>query len=1524
MRRYCVWLLVLLISVSLPISAQTQDTFTGTLNDDKPFYEYPLLIEEANTTIIADVIATSGNLDTILYLLDDAGNVLAQNDNRTRDDLNAAINYPSADSGTYTLLLARYDVQDGTTSGDFSLTISLAPTITELPTYDLSTQALTDAGYPILEPKANAEWTVLVYYGADTDLEEALIVDLKEFELAGGGGDGVNIVAFIDRTPDYSTVSGDWSGAKIYEVTANVAGDETTTTISSSEIVSLGDVDSGDGLTLAQFLMWGIRHYPANHYALAFGSHGAGWSGVITDNTAKSIITLPELDHAFSAVNGVSPVNFELVINDACLMSSAEYHSVMAKYFKTSFASPEVVVDPALNMTLFATNLRANPAIENIPTIGTDLVNHYIDVDVLSREGSDNLYMTNAVTDLTDFATLQTTLDEFAQLVLTDPLRYSPIIGGARTNAYTYTAFRNGASLIDLGSFMRQIILLADDDRLIASAQSVLRALQAGVIYGKGGERVTGRVLYQNIYFPEKAKNFDNAYFTDSPLSSWGEMLRAYYNALTPKVWRDGELFHPPSDPQVAITTTYPETPSIANPVRLGLEITGRNIGRGIFTVDYALPTGGYERLIESSILEQAIDELGNITLLNNWGSGVELSTFGWDVMIFQLTDGTTNRPVLTRDANETTAIEGRYRVGDSETWHDVIVIFGEDPQNFSQWIVTRIISRDPNSDALGVVEIPDEAQFQVYITLVTGDGQTQIVPDETTTFTWAKNQIRLTNIPAPSGDYNMGFAIETFGGGQTLTTIPTTINNDDLPPNTRGYTSLSWGYTVVLDNNWSSLIETEFGYAEAYLNDEIQELRVYTYTAITEELFVEDVLTEYSLEALDTQNVTINNESIELVTYQGAESVGVGALFPTPDGDAIFVGVETFLSDPDFDLLATTAQTIISNLTLFNAVDLLAQDTALWDSQVIGATTDIAIGARYNIPKSWAIQQFEDGIWVGGAPSFAQDPLISPIFYRITQVEAYDVTVLLDALLADEIIPNTTNFTITERRTYYAQFNTWQVALYTAERNGQSITGRLYTMVRDFSRGYAVWLEAPSDIAPTLFSEVFEPLIDAFRPNEPLRPYPLADYGFVIYFPRDWGYVQDMGDYIFNANFDKTIEYYVDFYPEENTLEGILSVWQADNNVTLLDEPQEAEYNRKAGLVVSFTGEDREISYNGYAFITTSADGTKGAVVYMTWIETEPNFELFESNMGYNNYGIPPEIPTSSDEFSYAPSWFEASDTNIGLNIAYPTIWGDITMLNNLGAGGYAFIQSPTGANQLKIYVQPSTDLEGLLIAEYDYANITLERLDDISIAGVAGLQFAITVEEEDITSTGKVIAFVGENGFSYIFEFLGDGRRDITPLIDRFISEISTFPPALPSDEIQTNQIQVISYTVRDLGITFSLPDDWSEPVIEDNLLFAGLDDGSVALYIYIQDESLPLEEMVERVLETFGMERISEYEQGLIDRRAMLEFELAYDDFYGIAMVLEVNDRTLMISVEGTDADAVLGYYQLIIESLRFGNE
>ena len=116
--------LVIFIALTTPIFGQSPETLTGTLDADKPFYEYPIPVTEDNTTIIADVVATSGDLDTILYLLDSAGNILSQNDNRTREDLGAYIEYPSADVGAYILIVARYALEDGETSGDFSLTIN--------------------------------------------------------------------------------------------------------------------------------------------------------------------------------------------------------------------------------------------------------------------------------------------------------------------------------------------------------------------------------------------------------------------------------------------------------------------------------------------------------------------------------------------------------------------------------------------------------------------------------------------------------------------------------------------------------------------------------------------------------------------------------------------------------------------------------------------------------------------------------------------------------------------------------------------------------------------------------------------------------------------------------------------------------------------------------------------------------------------------------------------------------------------------------------------------------------------------------------------------------------------------------------------------------------------------------------------------------------------------------------------------------------------------------------------------------
>jgi hypothetical protein len=556
----------------------------------------------------------------------------------------------------------------------------------------------------------------------------------------------------------------------------------------------------------------------------------------------------------------------------------------------------------------------------------------------------------------------------------------------------------------------------------------------------------------------------------------------------------------------------------------------------------------------------------------------------------------------------------------------------------------------------------------------------------------------------------------------------------------------------------------------------------------------------------------------------------------------------------------------------------------------------------------------------VGATPATADNPRTATPFYRLAQVEAYDAVVLRDAILTD-YLPNAT---ITQTRTYYAQFNTWQVAEYTDERNGIPVTGRVYATVGEFAHGHVLWQEAPTEVALTLFSQIFEPMIDAFRPNKPLRSYPLDDYGVVINYPRNWNYIQPADDnsYVITESLDKTVQYVVEFYPETTDTDEILAEWVDTNGYTLQSDPQETVYNGKTGMIVAFDGTDGEFLYSGYAFITTSNDESKGMVFYIIAIDIPTEQELFDTLMSFNDYGTSAEISVTAAEFTYARGLFGATDANIGLGMVYPNAWSNITVLGNIGNGlAYATLTSPSGGAQLSIYVENSADLEKLLQDTYDYANITLTPLDDVTIDGKTGRQYVLIYEDEEAVLEGLVVAFIGQNGFSYALEFLGDGRGDFASFLDEFLGNIITTTPAYEAEEAQ---ISLYDYTNDELGLSFGLPEGWSDPIYEDDVLYTFSDDGTVYVYVYIQNEILPLDEMADLVLEVFGMTQLTAYTPTTVDDREAIDFELFYDDYNGVAFVTVVNGRTIMFSVEGLETSDVLGYYDILKDSVEFADE
>jgi hypothetical protein len=91
----------------------------GRLDDTVQSETYEIDLDRGHTvTITTD--ATSGNLDTVLFLFDQNGNEVATNDDIERGNLNSQIVYTAVSGGTYTIEVTRYD---DTSRGDYTITV---------------------------------------------------------------------------------------------------------------------------------------------------------------------------------------------------------------------------------------------------------------------------------------------------------------------------------------------------------------------------------------------------------------------------------------------------------------------------------------------------------------------------------------------------------------------------------------------------------------------------------------------------------------------------------------------------------------------------------------------------------------------------------------------------------------------------------------------------------------------------------------------------------------------------------------------------------------------------------------------------------------------------------------------------------------------------------------------------------------------------------------------------------------------------------------------------------------------------------------------------------------------------------------------------------------------------------------------------------------------------------------------------------------------------------------------------------
>ncbi|HFC12112.1 MAG TPA: hypothetical protein ENJ56_04650, partial [Anaerolineae bacterium] len=464
-----------------------------------------------------------------------------------------------------------------------------------------------------------AAWTLLVYMDADNNLESYGVADLNEMADGVKGLVGMQLVVQIDRAAGYFAGEDDWTEARRY---ALVDGEL-------SQVAALGEINMGDGATLSQFLAWGLRQYPAEHYALIMWGHGVGWQGITYDISADAArINALELGEAIGdGLVAADIPKLDLIGFDACLMAQLDVFTAVKDVADFSVASQELIPAQGWDYAQLLANLRLPPADSD----GRWLAETIVDTYAQTYADSDTANTTLSAIDTAALDPLNLAVEQLATILQSDAEVYATAISNARGGGVTFASMFPSQQAqygsIDLGRFASLIAQLSPNAAGREAAEAVLAQLEQVVVRSVRG---AGLPLASGVatYFPRTNQFYDPAYAQVTTSPAWDAVLQAYYALPLPV-------------PQIELTTRdFDIAISDLNPALLRFFVAGRLIEEVSFWAGNEMEDGRIKLYEFERLLPEPI-ELPDGTQLQKWRDGVHDDFFIWDAQATVLFDAT-------------------------------------------------------------------------------------------------------------------------------------------------------------------------------------------------------------------------------------------------------------------------------------------------------------------------------------------------------------------------------------------------------------------------------------------------------------------------------------------------------------------------------------------------------------------------------------------------------------------------------------------------------------------------------------------------------------------------------------------------------------------------------------------------------------------------------------------------------------------------------------------------------------------
>ena len=340
-----------------------------------------------------------------------------------------------------------------------------------------------------------AQWTVLVYMAANNNLEGSTLLNLLQMADAASSPQ-VYVVAQITRDPA-SDITDDIGNLGSFTTTKRVL-------VQHGRFVErddLGKVNSGDPATLADFISWGERTYPAQHYMLDLSDHGGAWQGCCEDDTFKNFMGLGSLQRAFKQGGGAP---LDIIGFDACLMSSVEVGLALQPYGSLLIGSEESEPGLGWDYTAFLSALAGNPSMSP-KALAQTVADTYL-AGLTDKAPDEALYSTFSVTDLQQLTPVGTTTAAFmsalnryvnngTQSNLPERLtRFSQVFLQAEfeTPAFGSTGPGDLGISLDLGILAQNAAVESGSPEVQKASADLKQALSRAVVYNITGKGYAG------------------------------------------------------------------------------------------------------------------------------------------------------------------------------------------------------------------------------------------------------------------------------------------------------------------------------------------------------------------------------------------------------------------------------------------------------------------------------------------------------------------------------------------------------------------------------------------------------------------------------------------------------------------------------------------------------------------------------------------------------------------------------------------------------------------------------------------------------------------------------------------------------------------------------------------------------------------------------------------------------------------------------------------------------------------------